>query len=334
METDHRFTIAEYREEFEMAWDQFVEQDSMNGTFLQTRRFLKYHPAGRFVDASYMIYDDKGKLAAVFPGCRTTKDGKNALLSHTGSTFGGLVISKSSYRANEVTEMIALLENQAKKSGFEWIEMKVSSDIFSSRSNALLRYCLFYHKYRNFEELSLYVDLAGCGNDALELLDQGKRRNVRKCIKAGITFKRLAEESEIAEFYDILCKNLRKYNKQPVHSLKELLEFKDFRLKEECGFYGALLEGKMIAGAMMFYFNNVNCAHTQYLCALQEYDKLSPMSYIYYSCIKEMKEKGYGRLSWGITCEQNGEYLNLGLTRNKEAFGSEYTENYTYVKAI
>lgn len=35
--------IEKYRAEYEKQWDQFIQEKSVNGTFLQERRFLNYH---------------------------------------------------------------------------------------------------------------------------------------------------------------------------------------------------------------------------------------------------------------------------------------------------
>ena len=47
--------IVKYEDKYQEAWDQFVLKNSVNGTFLQTRNFLNYHPEGRFVDASVLV---------------------------------------------------------------------------------------------------------------------------------------------------------------------------------------------------------------------------------------------------------------------------------------
>ena len=60
------FSILPYGEEQRERWDRFVMEQSANGTFLQTRRFLNYHPAGRFRDDSRMIFH-KQELVAVCP---------------------------------------------------------------------------------------------------------------------------------------------------------------------------------------------------------------------------------------------------------------------------
>lgn len=52
---EYRYKIVNYNGEFEQKWDYFVMNDSVNGTFLQTRRFLNYHPLDRFEDCSLLV---------------------------------------------------------------------------------------------------------------------------------------------------------------------------------------------------------------------------------------------------------------------------------------
>ena len=47
--------LVQYSDEYEERWDRFVLDKSINGTILQTRRFLNYHPADRFDDNSLMF---------------------------------------------------------------------------------------------------------------------------------------------------------------------------------------------------------------------------------------------------------------------------------------
>ena len=127
---------------------------------------------------------------------------------------------------------------------------------------------------------------------------------------------------------------MEKYDRKPVHNIRELTEFKNSRLKDECEFFGAFLDDKMIAGSMMFYFRNVNVAHTQYLCALHEYDTLSPMTYMYYAMIKTCREKGFDKISFGISSEHDGKELNFGLTKSKESFGGKHSLNKAFYKSL
>lgn len=61
------FRFEKYTEQDEKKWDDFVMDKSVNGTFLQTRRFLNYHPKDRFVDESIIIYNKKNILQLFVP---------------------------------------------------------------------------------------------------------------------------------------------------------------------------------------------------------------------------------------------------------------------------
>ena len=47
--------IERYESRYATEWDKFIEE-SMNGTFLQTRKFIEYHPIDRFMDHSLLIF--------------------------------------------------------------------------------------------------------------------------------------------------------------------------------------------------------------------------------------------------------------------------------------
>lgn len=314
----------------EKDWDNFIDERSVNGTFLVSRRFLNYHPEGRFKDVSLIIYNEKNNIAALCPACEVSIDGKRTFFSHKGSTFGGIIIDKKHYNAKYVMAMVAELKEFLLGEGYERVYLKQTSDIFSTVESDLFQYAYCYHGFKEYKELSTYVDYAGYKEDIISNLAQGKRTNVHNCIKEGLVVKPLTSDEDIAKFYDILCENLAKYDTKPVHTLEELLEFKNSRLVDECGFFGIYKDDEMLAGSMMFYFPKAGCAHTQYLAARQAYNKLSPMTFMYYSMIDEMKKRGYARISWGTATEDLGRYLNMGLITSKEDFGSSYCNNLIY----
>lgn len=318
----------------EQEWDDFLRDRAVNGCFLQSRRFLNYHPEGRFKDRSLLVYNSKENIAALVPGCEVETEYGKTFFSHKGTTFGGIITDKKHYCAKHVLPMVEELTEFLRAEGYKAAYLKQICDIFSVRENALFQYAFGRNEYTEFRDLNTYVDFAYYKDDIISNLAQGKRTNVHNCIKEGVTVRKLTSDDEVKVFYDILCENLSKYDVKPVHTVEELLEFKNERLTEECGFYGAFLGEKMIAGGMMFYFKEAETAHTQYLAARQEYNKLSPMTFMYYSMLDEMKKKGYKRLSWGIATEDLGRYLNMGLVTSKEDFGSRYISNYTFFKEL
>ena len=84
-----QWTVQPYTADQDAAWDRFVMQESGNGTFLQTRNFLNYHPAGRFEDASLVVTNEHDAIVAVVPAAVQQRDGKRTFVSHPGSTYGG-----------------------------------------------------------------------------------------------------------------------------------------------------------------------------------------------------------------------------------------------------
>lgn len=323
------FIFEKYTKEKELMWDQFIEQKSVNGTFLQSRRFLNYHPMGRFQDESIIIYNEKKQIVALCPGCLVKDNGKNIFFSHKGSTFGGIIIDKKRYCAKYVIPLVKELKDFL-SSRYDEVYLKMTSDIFSKTNMDLFQFAFQYNGFEEIKELSTYIDFSTYGDDILKNFAQGKRTNIHNCEKAGLYTRLLRSDEEIKQFYELLCNNLKKYDTKPVHTLEELLEFTHDRLENECEFFGTFLDDKMMAGSMMFYFVNAGTAHTQYLAADQEYNKLSPMSYMYYSMIVEMKKRGYQRLSWGTVTENMGSYVNMGLLTSKENYGSSYCNNLTY----
>lgn len=331
---NNNYTIRRYTAADESAWDSFVENESINGTFLQTRRFLNYHPHGRFNDCSLIIVDRKGHIAAVCPACYIVDQSGKYFVSHMGSTFGGLVINAKNYYAHKVIEIIQQVEMFLKQRGISEIELRITPDLFSVESSALLEYCLFYCGYQCFNELSTYIDFANYKENILSNFEQGKRTNIHNCLKIGTLCRELSGFQEMKNFYELLCLSLLKYHARPVHSLTELYDLKQVYLKQEVGFWGGFIEDQMVAGAMMFYFARTNVAHAQYLCALPELHTLSPMTYIYYAMIQKMKEKGFRKISFGISTEDKGRVLNYGLTRSKEAYGSKHCLNKKFYKCL
>lgn len=330
----YQYKVINYSHEFEQKWDWFVMNDSVNGTFLQTRRFLNYHPSGRFTDSSLIVLDNRDNIVAVCPAGIQYEGENKIFFSHKGSTYGGIIIARKVYSAEKVIEIVEQIEKFLVENGFKKIVYKITPEIFCTESSALLEYVLYYENYEEEKELNLQIEYDSYKEEIISNLSQGKRTHVHNCQRAGLMLKKLVDDDEIKNFYEALCLSLEKYSLKPVHTMNELLVLKNEVLKEECEFFGLYQSKKFIAGSMMFYFNNVNVAHAQYLCALPDYNKLSPVTYMYYCMAEEMKKKGFKRLSWGISSEHGGKVLNMGLTGNKESYGSKYSINRVHFKEL
>lgn len=323
------YRIVKFSEECAEEWDDFVLTKSVNGTFLQTRNFLNYHPKGRFIDASLMVYH-KNRLIAVIPACELDEEGK-ILFSHKGSTFGGIIIKKDYYTAEKVIEIIKTVDDYVVEK-YKKIILKITSDLFSTDSSDLLQYALSYCGYNNYIELSTYVDLKNMPEDIIESFDRNKMRNILKCEEHALVFRELTLDSEIEAFYNLLEINLSKYGVKPIHTVEEIKNFKYERIPNNVKFYGVFENEVQVAGGMLFVFEQANVIHAQNLSADYHFTEYSPITYLYYRIIKQAKEDGYNYLSWGISTEEQGKILNFGLIRNKESYGSKHQVNRTYYK--
>lgn len=324
------FRIEEYSDAYEREWDEFVLNRSVNGTFLQTRNFLNYHPQGRFEDASLMVYH-KGRLIAVCPACLVIEDGKKILFSHKGSTFGGLIIKDDYYVAEKVLEIIATIDSFCQER-YDKIVLKNTSNLFAKERGDLLEYLLGYSGYENYIELSTYVDISKTTEPVQDGFDRNKNRNILKCEERGLSFRELESEIEVRKFHELLTINLSKYGLKPIHTPEEIIEFRNRRIPNNVKFYGVFDGEEILAAGMLFVFEQTKVIHAQNLSADYRFTEYSPITYLYYKVIEKAKLDGFRYLSWGISTEDQGKVLNMGLIRNKESYGSRYDLNRTFMK--
>lgn len=324
--------IIRYSEEQNTLWDEFVTNQSINGTFLQTRNFLNYHEKGKFRDCSIIIYKDSSKIIAVIPACEIIEGNNKIFYSHLGSTYGGPVISEKYYSLNDTLTLLQDVDGYVQREGFTKIIYKLTPDIFSTQKTDLLQYLLGYLGYNSYTELSSYIDFSKYQSDLLSNLSYARQKQYKKCLKAGMRFQEINEDDGITHFYELLVENLSRFNVKPVHSINELLDFKNSRLTDVVNFYGVKYNDCLVAGGMSFSFRITNTIHIQYSAARRDLGTLSPMSFLYFGLIENAKNQGINNFSWGISTEKKGEVLNLALAETKESYGSKYSVNRTYFK--
>lgn len=325
--------IEKYENQFEDIWDKFVMEDSVNGTFLQTRRFLNYHPAERFVDASIMFYD-KGKIVAVCPACSVIEEGEKVFVSHKGSTYGGIIISPTVLRTKKILIILDELEAYLQRLGFSKCILKQTNSLLSFDHTELIEYCLYYKKYMEYKELNLYIDYNRYNTENItERFSKLRKRWVKKCIDAEMYVRELSGEEDIRRFHDILSDNLQKYDLKPYHTVEDLLDLKE-RFPDAIEFWGCVYHDRVVAVSMVFLFDSGKCAHTQYLAADSQYNEMSPMTYIYYKMIDIYRNRNMRYLSWGITSEHLGMEINENLTNTKEEYGSSHNITRVYEKKL
>ena len=325
-------TVQYFESTMAAEWDDFVLNKSMNGTFLQTRNFINYHPEGRFVDRSLCIRKGN-ELVATILACELEDEGKRTFFGHKGTTFGGITICDKIYSASAINELMESVHAFLQEEGFEKIYLKMVPDAYQKENANLLDYFLYKNGYTCYNELNYFMHLDRYKDDVIAQFSSSKRRDYRYSLKNPLQFKLLETREEIAQFYEVLKLNLAKLNLHSVHTLEDLYDLKFNRFDDNIRFYGVYLDDKMIAGSMIFIFDG-RIFHTQYLSSDEQYLKIFPMDFLITNLIQTAVDMDMELFSFGICTEDQGRYLNLGLSRFKEGFGTEFCINRSYEKEV
>lgn len=324
--------IIEYDSIYGERWDKFVLNESINGTFLQTRNFLSYHPKGRFEDNS-LLFMNGNTIVAVLAAHIERQGNIVRFLSHQGSTFGGIVIGKVGCNISYVELILNCFEQYIREKGFDEVVLKQTSPLYQKTDSNLLDYFLYINGYECLQELGYYIDFDEYDKDIVKNFSASRRRDYRYSLKNNFSFRQLQTEEEIQNFYNILCDNYMKFHETPVHTLGELLDFKYFRVPQNIDFYGVYLEDKLIAGGMVFLFAN-GIMHTQYLAVRQEHSNLFANEFLYTNIIETARQKSFRKLSFGTSTLEEGKVLNRSLALYKEGFGTKEYINFHYRKSV
>jgi hypothetical protein len=291
-------------------WNQFVS-DSKNGIFLLNRSYMDYHE-DRFKDHSLMIFNND-KLLALLPA--NEKD--EMIYSHAGLTFGGLVMSYN-LKAKDLLLIFNAIINYYKGLGFKGWIYKAIPFVFHKYPSQEDLYAIFRfdaNLYRR--DISSVISLS----DPVRF-SESKRQSVHKCLQAGVE---IVENNNFSDYWQLLQSVLSKFKTTPVHSLKEIHYLKQ-KFPERIRLFEARQNDNLLAGVVIYDYGN--CVHTQYMANSQEGRKTGALDFINAKLIADFKERKY--YSFGISTEQEGDYLNEGLIQQKELMGARAVVNDFY----
>jgi hypothetical protein len=296
--------IHVYQAADQAPWDAFVAE-SWNGTFLFYRNYMDYH-ADRFHDHSLMIFNKDGHIDALLPANLTS----NQLVSHGGLTYGGFIVNNGMTTIMMLEIFEAVCKYARSKDIVSWIYKPVPHIYHTTPAENDL-YALYRqgaHVYRR---------------DVLTVIDyrqavpyqERRRRSIRKANLVGVECQ---ESKDYEQFWQILTSNLQqRYNRQPVHSIEEI-KLLASHFPNEIKLYGAYQGNTMLAGTVVYLSRNVG--HIQYNAASEQGKKIGALDLILDALIERYRSnKRY--FDFGISTENNGQYLNTGLVEYKEGFG-------------
>ncbi|MDJ0625429.1 MAG: GNAT family N-acetyltransferase [Candidatus Caenarcaniphilales bacterium] len=296
--------VIKYQKENKKDWDNFVD-GAKNKHFFFYRNYMEYH-SDRFDDHSLLIYNDKGDLISLLPA--NEKD--SILYTHQGLTFGGFIINEK-MKTEPMLKIFDELKSHLKKENFSKIIYKCIPHIYHNLPSEEDLYCLFRNDAKLIKrDISTTIDL----ENKVKFQEQRKR-----AIKKGIKYGLKVEKPQSFEGYWELLSNVleSQHNTTPVHKVEEIASLsKSF--PENIHLYVAKKDNQILGGTLIF--ENGPTVHTQYLANSYEGKEVGALDLtIDYLINNTYKHKKY--FDFGISTENNGLCLNLGLISQKEGFG-------------
>lgn len=286
------------------AWDAFVNQ-SKNATFLLNRNYLEYH-AERFEDCS-LIFRLGDRICGLLPANRTG----DILRSHQGLTYGGLLLDADA-TTPLVLEMFTGLIEWLSAHGMAALEYKTIPTIYHALPAEEDRYALFRHNARLVRrDVLSVVDIEHRGP-----VQNRRVRGARKAAKQGVKVE--CHSERWGDYWQLLTAHLMsRFSVSPVHRLDEIKLLQQ-RFPSEIWLATAEHQGAVIAGVVIFETPRV--AHVQYIASSEAGRELAALDLIFMALIEKLTSKRY--FDFGISNEDQGRRLNVGLIEQKEGFGA------------
>lgn len=298
--------IARYSAALADDWTR-VLASAKNGIFQFDRQFIEYH-GERFVDMSAVAYIDECPVAII----PATLDSQiSRVTSHPGLTFGGPVFVRD-LRGDTAIGVIEAMLDAFGDWGATSCLVKLLPEAFATYPSAEAAYALWHRGFRLVRrDLSSLLPL-----DGSMPFNESKRQAVKKARKRGVVVSAI----EIDAYHDLLTRVLQvQHATQPVHSKAELALLHS-RFPANILARGALLDGQLLAGTLVFNYGHV--WHTQYLASSDEGRTLGALDLVIAETINEARDAGVTLISFGTSTENGGKVLNQGLLWQKESYGA------------
>lgn len=306
--------IKEYDESQLKIWDDFVFNQSLNGTIYHSRVFLNYHK-DKFIDSSIMIYNKK-KLIAVFPCCKCN----DTYYSHRGSTQGGIIIKEKYYTLSKLTQIMDEIFNYYNQN----LYIKLSESIYfkNNMNNELLNFILS-QKCKVYKDISLFFNI----NKTKNIIDSfPKNDNKRLLLKhinnnnKQISFVISNQLEDYKNYYYLLERSLKKKNNvKPLHNLDEFILLKELLDEKQFLFLSKDNNGDILSGALVFLINN-NTYYTVYLMTNYE-KKHSQIFYLLYELFELAKKNNISIVNLGACSTGGGENILYSKYKFKSSCG-------------
>ena len=298
--------VVKYNDNYSDIWNSFNTK-SKNYMFMFDRNYMDYH-RDRFLDHSLMFYDED-ELIAILPA----SENDNMLFSHGGLTFGGF-ISNEKMKQHTMNDCFDSLIIYAKELGIKKITYKTIPYVYHKQPAEEDRFSLFANgACLTTVDVSTFVNL----NNPLKM-PKGRKAQISRAKREGVEIQILTDQKDYDVFIDMENEVLEtRHDTHAVHTSQELKMLHD-RFPDNIHLFGALKEGKMIAGTVVYEYDQV--VHTQYMAANEEARQIGALDLAVATVLDQYRNNKLW-LDFGISTEHGKIYLNEGLVSQKEGFG-------------
>jgi len=307
------YSIVAYKEEHSEVWDDFVENKSINGTFLHTRKFYHHQPENRTDDNSYLFYK-KNKLIGII-GCALQGAGSQ-LISHPRSTYGGFIVSKV-VGVEESLVIVQLLLEEAGKNNVNEVIIRNPFRIFYKKPCDEFDYAMWYYGFKVlYRDLEVAIPIDEKTNIEANYTE-GTRSGVHKAMK-NLTVE---ETNDYKSFWVMLEKTLQdRHNKTPTHNYSQIFGLLRIVGDKKIKLFVTKKNNQVIAGLVLFVLNDI-CVHAQYIAYDTAFQNERPLNILLHQVCIWGQKNGYRYFNLGRPTEDNGNIVNFNLFKFKESYG-------------
>ncbi|NLF88313.1 GNAT family N-acetyltransferase [Candidatus Bathyarchaeota archaeon] len=296
--------VIPYSSGHKAQWDSFVT-GSKNGVFLFNRDYMEYH-SDRFVDHSLMFYSNH-MLVGVLPA----NIAGDVLQSHGGLTFGG-VVTGFQMKTPQMLSIFKALIAHCRDQGISEIVYKPAPYIYHTVPADEDLYALFVNNAKLVaRSVSSCISLS-----CLNGFDSSRKDNIRKAKKNRLVVKESIDFNSFMKIEEEAL--LERHGVKPVHTADEITLLAK-RFPSNIKLFASFKDDLMLAGVVIYESRNV--AHMQYAANSKVGWNIGAQDIIEdYLINQRYCDKKY--FDFGISTEQHGQVLNLGLIKRKEHFGA------------
>ena len=300
------------------AWEKILHAAD-NPTIFHTHSFLSYHPKERF-ENHHLIFWVGEEPRCLLTGAVQEIDGKKALISYPGASYGGLVFPPG-FSFNTADHLIESLIRYVRSAGFKKVTLTQPPVTYSTWPADVITFSLlkagFHYQKR---EITQAIPLYYPDGDIFKTLCNKTRTAVRKALKSNLEVEEDIEISDanLDTFYPLLLDNRRRLGVTPTHSLDELKRLRDL-VSDKLSLTLVRYKSTPVAGILNFVCN-ARVLLIFYVCHNWDYQEYRPVPLLVYRTMQWAYRRGFRYLDFG-TSTLNME-PNWGLIKFKENFGS------------